>query len=418
MRAGGPLTSAWVWRLSKLTRSAGVRATAFAALATATAAVAYFVRDIIPERFNDLIGASAVESLLNVLASSLLSVTTFTLGAMVSAYGSAANATPRATPLIIADETSQNVLSTFVGAFVFSIVGLVMLRTGVYGGGGRAVLFAATIFVILLVVIVLLRWIARVSHLGLISDSIDRAEDAVLKSLQPWMNHPRLGARPARTTSGAPVASRRIGYVQHIDMQALQGLAEKHSLTVHLMATPGDLVAPPKVLAQVEGDASAAVMRDIDEAFHIDSRRTFDYDPRFGFLVLSEIASKALSPGINDPGTALDVLVRVMRLLSVWARRERRDGEGAIYNRLHAPDLRTGDLFDDAFDAVARDGAGLVEVAMRVQTALTALASCGDPPTADAAKRHSRRALARAEAAIDHADDFSRVRGEAIAGQV
>ena len=83
------------------------------------------------------------------------------------------------------------------------------------------------------------------------------------------------------------------------------------------------------------------------------------------FLVLSEIASKALSPGINDPGTALDILVRATRLLEAWAHRDRRRRDKPAYDRIHAPEIATGDLFDDAFDAIERDGAGLVEVALR-----------------------------------------------------
>ena len=200
-------------------------------------------------------------------------------------------------------------------------------------------------------------------------------------------------------------------------MGALQSLAERHDLVVYLNAMPGDLVAPPDVLATVKGDATDSLLSEIDRAFHVDSRRTFDFDPRFGLIVLSEIASKALSPGINDPGTALDVLVRQTRLLSLWARRESHDGEPALYDRLHAPDLKTGDLFDDAFDAVERDGAGLVEVGVRVQAALKALAASGDYQTAAAAGRHSRRALTRAEEALAHADDFARLRCVAIAAQ-
>ena len=388
----------------------------FVALACATAALAYFVRDEIPERYNDFIGASAVESLLNVLASSLLSVTTFTLGAMVSAYNSAANATPRATPLLISDRTSQNVLSTFVGAFVFSIVGLVLLRTGVYGGGGRVVLFAATVFVIALVVAVLLRWIARISHFGLLSDSIDRVEIAAREAMETWITHARLGACPPGATAGEAVPSTRIGYVQHVDFGALQRLAEAKGLTVHLHAMPGAFVAPPDPLAQVEGDADEETRRSVADAFHIDARRTFDYDPRFGLLTLSEIASKALSPGINDPGTALDVLIRATRLLSAWAKREGRDA-APVYDRLHAPDLDTGDLFDDAFDAVERDGAAQVEVALRVQIALKVLAASGDTDTQAAARRHARRALARARPALSHPDDLARVEAAAIAAE-
>jgi uncharacterized membrane protein len=403
-------TSARIWRLRNLLRSPGLRATGFAALATTTALLGYLLRDRIPERYNDSIGASAVESLLNVLASSLLSVTTFTLGAMIGAYGSAANATPRATPLLIADPTSQNVLSTFVGAFVFSIVGLVMLRTGVYGGGGRVVLFAATIFVIVLVVIVLLRWISRVSHFGLLSDSIDRVEVAAGEALDSWREHPRLGARAPVEPAGVAVSPARVGFVQHIDMDALQEIAESEGLTVHVQAVPGALVAPSAALARVDGGASRH-----GEAFHIDARRTFDYDPRFGLLVLSEIASKALSPGINDPGTALDVLLRLTRLLCAWAARERPPESESLYDRLHAPALSTDDLFDDAFDAVERDGAGLVEVGVRLQTAFAALSATGDAETVAAARRHARRALARARATLGHADDLARVQALAIA---
>jgi uncharacterized membrane protein len=412
----GPAASAALWRFKQILRTTSVRAGMFAALAAATAGAAYFLKAYIPEGYDDLIGASAVGSLLTVLASSLLSVTTFTLGAMVSSYNSAAGATPRATPLIIGDPTSQNVLSVFVGAFVFSIVGLVLLRTGVYGGSGRVVLFAATILVLGIVVAALLRWIHRVSHLGLLSDSIDLVEETALAALKTRIAHPNLGAMPSVAEIGvaADIYPDEVGYVRHVDMAELQEVAEAHDCVVHLRVAPGTFVAPPIALAAVVGAASEKARLKLAKAFEIGVRRDFEDDARFGFLVLSEIASKALSPAINDPGTALDVLVRASRLLETWARRHR-DGEPPAYDRIHAPEMATDDLFDDAFDAIERDGAGLVEVALRVQSALAILALSRDPETAAAARRHSQRALARARAALSHADDFARVSAAAIA---
>ena len=414
-----PTASAVVRRLRRIFRRTSVRAALFAAFAAATALAAYFLKAYIPERFNDLIGAAAAESLLAILASSLLSVTTFTLGAMVSSYGAAASATPRATPLIIGDPTSQNVLSTFVGAFVFSIVGLVLLRTGVYGGSGRVVLFAATIGVLAIVVAALLRWISRVSHLGLLSDSIDLVEEAAASALRERIEHPHGGARPPAADIGAatPVYPSEIGYVQFVDLPAIQKLAETHDLVVHLQAAAGSFAAPSLPLALIVGAPGEEAAQEVVEAFQIGIRRDFDNDARFAFLVLSEIASKALSPGINDPGTALDILVRAARLLETWSRRERAGEDKPAYSRLHAPELLTDDLFDDAFDAIERDGAGLVEVALRLQAALAILASARDPDTAAAARRHSRRGLARARAALVHADDFARVEAAAIAAQ-
>ncbi len=60
----------------------------------------------------------------------MLTVTTFSLSITVSAYGSAtSNVTPRATTLLIEDGLTQTVLSTFLGSFLFGIVGLVVSKT-------------------------------------------------------------------------------------------------------------------------------------------------------------------------------------------------------------------------------------------------------------------------------------------------
>jgi len=67
-------------------------------------------------------------------------------------------------------------------------------------------------------------------------------------------------------------------------------------------------------------------------------------------------------------------------------------------------------MFDDAFNAFARDGAGTVEVAIRLQKALAALAPLGNSAMLDAAMRHSRLALARAEQALVIPEDVEAVR--------
>lgn len=75
---------------------------------------------MIPESVSVKVGAEAVDNILNILASSMLAVTTFSLSIMVTAYGSATtNVTPRATRLVVEDVTTQNVLATFIGSFIF-----------------------------------------------------------------------------------------------------------------------------------------------------------------------------------------------------------------------------------------------------------------------------------------------------------
>ena len=135
--------------------------------------------------------------------------------------------------------------------------------------------------------------------------------------------------------------------------------------------------------------------------------------------MLSEIASKALSPGINDPGTALDILVRATRLLrGLGAARAAAAETNRAYDRIHAPEVATGDLFDDAFDAIERDGAGSRR--SRVATAIGAR----DPGGQSVIPTRRRRRVAipgapwRGRApGLSHADDLARVEAAAIAAQ-
>ena len=116
---------------------------------------------------------------------------------------------------------------------------------------------------------------------------------------------------------------------------------------------------------------------------------------------LVEIGLRALSPGINDPGTAIDVIGTLVRLFTLWqSPLEKNRLQALCYNRVSVPELVTDDMFDDAFTVIARDGAGMAEVAIRLQKAFCALAETNDQAMGAAARNHSRMALTRSELAM------------------
>lgn len=118
-----------------------VQGNAFSMAGVVTALLAVALSPYIPQELPTKIGADAVDKILGIIASSMLTVTTFSLTTMVSAYSAATtNVTPRATKLVIEDSTTQNVLATFVGSFLFSLVGIIALTTGAYGDRGRLIL--------------------------------------------------------------------------------------------------------------------------------------------------------------------------------------------------------------------------------------------------------------------------------------
>lgn len=401
------LISKWAYALRRLARSLWLRSGLYAVLGVATALVAMVIGPFLPDGLADKVGAGSVDGILNILASSMLAVTTFSLSIIVSAFsGATSTVTPRAVALLMEDRTAQQVLSTFLGGFLFSLVGLIALQAGVYGANGRLVLFAATILVIVVIVLAMLRWISHLMRFGRVGDTTERVADAARKAIEARVAAPYLGGHPlvgAAPVAAAPILSDRTGYVRHVDTGALQDCAAAADGKVYLAALPGSFVHLAAPLARVEGDVSAEAVR---KAFTIGDTRSFDQDPRFGLCVLAEIAQRALSPAVNDPGTAIDVLGRVVGLMHPWARR----GSATLsHPRVWVPPIQVADLFDDVFPPIAREGAGVLAVQLRLQKTLLALARLDPAAFGAAAAEHATRALAEATPALFHPADRDRL---------
>ena len=403
----------WRWVTNQLTKRLWFRASLFSLLGVATALAAVVFKDFIPESLSARIGADAVDKILGIIASSMLAVTTFSLSTMVTAYGAASSGvTPRATTLVMEDTTTQNALATFIGSFLFSLVGIIALSTGAYGTQGRVLLFAVTIGVVVLIVYTLLRWIDHLSKLGRVGETIDRVEKAAIEAISQRVQWPYLGGSVYPTDlvlplSAIKLASDQTGYVQHIDVSALGVIAQEEQIQIYLTVLPGTFVHEGMPLLQIVSlgstmiDDISTARNKIRATLTIGTRRTFDNDPRFGLCVLSEIASRALSPAVNDPGTAIDVIGRGVRTLTCWSKLQAsssNNDQGC--KQVFLRGLTVDDLFDDFFAPISRDGAALLEVNLRLLKALISLAKINPAIFKDACIKHTDLLIARADTAL------------------
>lgn len=401
----------WGWYLRRLTRQLWVRIALMSLLAVGSAFLGYFAAPYIPEELAGVIGADSADNILSIIASSMLAVTTFSLSTMVQAYSSAtANVTPRATQLMIEDSTSQNVLATFMGSFLFSLVALITLTTGAYGDRGRVVLFIVTIGVVILIVFTLLRWIDYLRKLGRLGETAEQLEKAASGAINDRLEAPYLGGQrldPDNMPKGlVPVFASQIGYIQHIAMEHLQACSTKAEIDIHVLTLTGTFIDAMRPVAMIPA-AHDDLHDDIASAFSIGNQRTFDQDPRFGVMVLSEIAQKGLSSAINDIGTAIDIIGRGVRILTLWNTKS--EAVEVTYPNVYVPEIKLGDLFDDFFAPIARDGAGLVEIQVRLQKALRALSALEDPRFAQEAARLARLAKAHAKLGLKLDEEYAQV---------
>ncbi len=178
------MISRWKWMLKQTIKKLWFRATLFAIVAIITALLSILFKSMIPESVSVKVGAEAVDNILNILASSMLAVTTFSLSIMVTAYGSATtNVTPRATRLVVEDVTTQNVLYHLHRFFSLQSGRDYCPQYGSLWRKGRVILFIVTLVVIALILITLLRWIQHLTSLGRVGETTAQVEQAVHRNI-------------------------------------------------------------------------------------------------------------------------------------------------------------------------------------------------------------------------------------------
>jgi len=390
-------------------RKLWVRVVIFGSLALIGLGVARLGTVFLPPELTGSINISSVDRLFQIISNSMLAVTTFSLSVMVSVYrATSAQWTPRIHRLMLEDRTSQNTLATFIGAYVYATVGIVLRETGALTDAHAFLIFYLTVGVMAVIVIYIIRWTLHLQGFGSLIDTARQMEDLTIRRMKDRFDLACLGGRPlGEIPSGAQAVTAKLsGYVQFIYVDKLQKAAEAADINIHVTVDVGSFV--------VAGETVGYVTQPVEDADRLSGSivlgdmRNFDQDPRFGLLVLGEVASKALSPGINDSGTAIDVMTRLTKVLRHYEDESIR-GTEAKYDRVYIRPLRADQLIRSGFASLARDGAAIVEVQIRLQKSMQSLRNHTDTGMREAAFAFAKLELQRALDAIPFEGDRARL---------
>ncbi len=408
------------------TRKLGVRVVIMGFMAFVALGLTHVIETRIPKEIGTSLTGGAADRLLQIIANAMLAVTTFSLSVMVSVYQSSSTQwTPRVHRLIIQDRSTQNTLAIFIGAYVYALVAIVMRELGVFQDERALVLFVMTVLVMAVIVIYLIRWVLHLQTFGSLIDTTRQIEDVARKELKERLANPCLGAVPLVNevpSDAEAILARDSGYVQAMFPKALNTLAKSHGVELYLINPVGKFVFENEPLVMFRKTATpeddshdqASLEESVRNNIRFGDLRTYDQDPRFGLLVMGEVGSKALSPGVNDPGTAIDVITRLGRLLALYSDEVAQDCDSRLEN-IHVPPLEPDDLIDDAFGAIARDGVDVVEVQQRLQVVLSGVMEHPDKGLSKAARQAAELHLRRAVQAVAFAPDGERLLSSARA---
>lgn len=267
-------------------------------------------------------------TILSTLVSSMLTMTTITFSTiMVVLTTYLSNFSPRTLQNFITDRVTKRVLGIFVGGIIYFIVLLLLIKQNSEEG---TVYFAPVLAVVYAIVCVayfvyfihhVANWILVGNLIRHISkntlDTIDRTykdfEEANEGSLASWDSWE---LDEIKMKEPHKIRSKKSGYLQNVAIKDLLKEAIAHDFIIKLERDIGEFIDEGTVIFSYWSTEKHPHEQKLIGALSLGTERTTDQDIEYGIQKLVEIALRAISPGINDPNTAINCINRLGRVLS------------------------------------------------------------------------------------------------------
>jgi uncharacterized membrane protein len=338
------------------------------------------IGDAVPAEF----GVGAAQSLLTAFATGLITVMGFIITVVIAGTTFSGTAV---TPRIVREQRRNPKIHHVFGLLLFSVVYafLVLNRVAPPGDPEYVPDLAVWIVTPLLVLdvlglLVLVREMGHALRLVEIIDKVHHRAEQVIERMFPdelgtdGDDSAIAGATddPAQTIHNSTTS----GVVASLDIEHLVAEAEHVDTTLVLACPIGGYRPLGAPLVHVADHRTNLDEQRIERAITLDDERTIDQDPIYALRLLVDIATRALSPAVNDPSTAVQALDRIESILRLLATRNLdagtiRDSSGHV--RLVVPLPRWEDYVSVSLTEIRQYGATSTQVARRLRALLNDL---------------------------------------------
>jgi uncharacterized membrane protein len=360
-------------------------------------------------------GGTGARTLLGAVASSTIGVAGTVFSITIAALSLAAGQMgPRLLRNFTRDRGNQITLGAFLATFSYALMVLRSVRTESEGTFVPHLSLSVAILMAFFCVGTLVFFVGHMA--GRIN--VDTVIELVSNDVGDAIRRLTFAAPPppvpteAACGEAVTVTDARRGYLQQLNADGLAAWAAAHGTALRLLVRPGDFVFPGAPIATMSPpveDAGAAIR----DATALGPTRVSSADLEFAIRQLVEVAVRALSPGINDPHTAITVLDRLgaglcdMVPVQLGSGGYLRDGRAVLV----VPTVDYDGLADAMFHMIRQNAAGSTAVLVRMIEVLAAVATCEhDPARVTTLRRHAAMVLADAERDVGNQQDLADVR--------
>ena len=329
-------------------------------------------------------GATGARTLLGAVASSMIGVAGTVFSITIAALSLAAGQMgPRLLRNFTRDRGNQVTLGAFLGTFSFALMVLRSVRTRSEGEFIPHLSLSVSILLAFVCVATLVFFVGHMAGRINVDTVVDLVSVEVQRAVKRLMvaEVPPTPPPPAFWKGATGVTDSRRGYLQHLDEDGLADWAVQHKTAIRLLVRPGDHVFPGAVIAVLTVPAEGAEAA-IRNATALGEQRVSASDLEFAIRQLVEVAVRALSPGINDPHTAMSILDRLGASLCdavplhLTTGVTLRNGQAVLVR----PSVDYDGLTDSMFHMIRQNAAGSAAVLMRMLEVLAAVAGCERDP--------------------------------------
>ena len=338
--------------------------------------------------------ADAAREVLSAIAQSMLTFTAlvFTVTMLVLQLA-ASQLSPRVMRTFLRDRQNQVVLGLFVATFLFTLLVLRAVRSGEAGEAGEAFVPGLSIWAAFALLVASVgAFIFYIDHMAhairasTVIDNVGRETHEAIDRVYPADrdDEPQASGPMWKSGEAELVSSSRAGTLVALDGDRLVRVAAEANVTLELLPMVGHFVHEGAPLFRIHREPGPPrpeddrLGEDVCGSLSFEVERTLQQDVAFGFRQLVDIATRALSPGTNDPTTAVQAIDQLHGLLRKLAQRpfpsgETLDGTGNVRLIIRQP--QWPDFVALACDELRLYGAGHLQIVRRLRDALADVAS-------------------------------------------
>ncbi len=276
--------------------------------------------------------ADAARSLLGAIASSLITVTSLTFSlTVVTLQLASSQFSPRLLRTFTSDQFVQATLALFLGTFTYSLTVLRAVRSAGDQGDTEFVPKLSVTVAFVLAVVSVVGLVLFLAHLTaqirvetMLRNVHSDASETMRVVLSQRDSHAEdRPACPQRPLRAAQLVARDNGFLTWFEHRGLLRLADQEKAVLSFDVHPGVFIVAGMPIGAAWSDSGEPLdeeamdrIRDgVADNLHTGFERTAAQDVGYGLRQLTDVANKALSPGINDPTTAIHALDHISVLL-------------------------------------------------------------------------------------------------------